>query len=303
MRIASSESCDQQQMCVVQVDILEGLQHSKLSYSSEPDSPLHGLPTITGLLSPENDRAAVAPHSAWGILLTTSLPFLLSESQAAARFLGFIKAEAPTEQVASFPSTYTTQCLPCLLLGGLCVLLHANTDEQPLHLCQVQAFCKSFIKSLCRTSCASAVPCHSMAAQWHEPLLTLCGLTPAGSTKDQQYARSSSQLSSSSKGLSSFSKGTSRGPVRGSGQGNFQHREIDDEESQALEPEGFGVLSALMEGIQSDFQSLVKLAAQFPMSCSSWCHNSNSLLSLPITICRCCAVLCMLSEKCIRAIF
>ena len=58
----------------------------------------------------------------------------------------------------------------------------------------------------------------------------------------------------------------STGPsVRGSGQGNFQHRESDDMESQALEPEGFGVLSALMDGIQSDFQSLVKLAATVPM--------------------------------------
>ena len=242
-------------MHVVQVDILEGLQHSKLSYSSEPDS-LHGLPTVSGLLSPDNDRAAIAPNSAWGVLLSTSLPFLLSESQAAANFLGLIKAEAPSGLVASSSRLYTTPCLPC-------VLLHAITDEHPLHQCQVQALCKCSINKLCRTSWASAIPCHT-SPRLHSGLgfsgmSTLCGLMPAGSSGDKQYARSSSQVSSSSKGVSG-------GPsVRGSGHGSFQHRETDDAESQALELEGFGVLSALMDGIQSDFQSLVKLAAPFPM--------------------------------------
>lgn len=87
---------------------------------------------------------------------------------------------------------------------------------------------------------------------------------PAASTTDKQHARSSLQLSDSNRGLSPLSKGVSRAlSVRRSGQGNLQQRETDNEESQALEPEGNGVLSALMEGIQSDFQSLVKLAAKF----------------------------------------
>ena len=65
-----------------------------------------------------------------------------------------------------------------------------------------------------------------------------------------------------------LSKGMSRDSyVKGSGQGDFQRREKDNKESQALEPEGNGMLSALMEGIQSDFQSLVKLAATLP------CHT------------------------------
>ena len=145
-------------MRVVQVDILEGLQHSKLSYSSEPDSLMHGLPTVSGLLSPDNDRAAIAPHSAWGVLLGTSLPFLLSESQAAANFLGLVKAETPSGLVDSSTSMYTT---PCLLLGNLCVLLHAITDGRPLHQCQVQAFCENSINRLCRTPLASAIPCHT----------------------------------------------------------------------------------------------------------------------------------------------
>ena len=91
---------------------------------------------------------------------------------------------------------------------------------------------------------------------------------PADLTTDKQYARSSSQLSSSSRGVSPLSKGMSRDSyVKGSGQGDFQRREKDNKESQALEPEGNGMLSALMEGIQSDFQSLVKLDATFP------CHT------------------------------
>lgn len=91
------------------MDILEGLQHSKLSYSSESDSPLHGLPVLGGLLSHDNERGVLAPHTAWGALLSTSLPFLMSESKAAADFLGLIKAEQqpPSEQVTS-QSTHTT---------------------------------------------------------------------------------------------------------------------------------------------------------------------------------------------------
>ena len=87
---------------------------------------------------------------------------------------------------------------------------------------------------------------------------------PAGSITDKQHARPSSQLSDSSRAKSPLSKGVSRAfSVTRSGQGNLQRRETDNEECQALEPEGNGVLSALMEGIQSDFQSLVKLAAKF----------------------------------------
>lgn len=80
---------------VVQIDMLEGLQHSKLSYStrSESSSSLHARPIGFGLPSPSHgERGSLAPHSAWEALLNTRLPFLLSEIQAAADFLGLFKA-------------------------------------------------------------------------------------------------------------------------------------------------------------------------------------------------------------------
>ena len=74
--------------------MLEGLQHSKLSYSSRSDSesPLHSLPAGNALASPGyGDRGSLAPHSAWEALLNTRLPFLLSENQAATDFLGLLR--------------------------------------------------------------------------------------------------------------------------------------------------------------------------------------------------------------------
>ena len=105
--------------------MLDGLQHSKLSYSScsDSESPLHGLPTGSGLPSPDSERSVLAPHCAWEALLSTSLPFLLSESQAAADFLGLTKAEQhrPKGQ-ATPPSMYSTPCYACLLLASLCTI-------------------------------------------------------------------------------------------------------------------------------------------------------------------------------------
>lgn len=74
----------------VQVDLLEGLQGSKLSFSSrsDSDSPLHVHHVGTGLPSPSNAKGGpLMPHSAWQALLDTCLPFLLAESKAAADFL------------------------------------------------------------------------------------------------------------------------------------------------------------------------------------------------------------------------
>jgi len=74
----------------LQVDLLEGLQGSKLSFSSRSDSDslLHAHHVGTGLPSPSNaKRGTLIPHSAWQALLDTCLPFLLAESKAAADFL------------------------------------------------------------------------------------------------------------------------------------------------------------------------------------------------------------------------
>ena len=82
--------------CTPQADVLEGLQQSKLSYSSHAGSgsPVHDLPSSSALSSPGyGDRASLAPHSAWEALLNSRLPFLLSENQAAADFLGLVKSQ------------------------------------------------------------------------------------------------------------------------------------------------------------------------------------------------------------------
>ena len=74
----------------LQVDLLEGLQGSKLSFSSrsDSDSPLHVHHVGTGLPSPSNAKGGpLMPYSAWQALLDTCLPFLLAESKAAADFL------------------------------------------------------------------------------------------------------------------------------------------------------------------------------------------------------------------------
>lgn len=94
----------------MQVDLLEGLQHSKLSYStrSDSDSSLHASFIGSSLPSPGSERGPLAPHAAWEALLTTRLSFLLSEIQAAADFLGLIKVEQarPSSQVIA-PGVYT----------------------------------------------------------------------------------------------------------------------------------------------------------------------------------------------------
>jgi len=78
-------------LCVlIQVDLLEGLQGSKLSFSSrsDSDSPLHVHHVGNGLPSPSNAKGGpLMPHSAWQALLDTCLPFLLAESKAAPDFL------------------------------------------------------------------------------------------------------------------------------------------------------------------------------------------------------------------------
>lgn len=102
----------------------------------------------------------------------------------------------------------------------------------------------------------------------------VAGLMQGGSARDKQYGHSLSQPSSLSRGQTPLSKGSSaRGPsVRGSGPGDFQQRGTNKEDSYALEPEGFSVLAALMEGIQSDFGSLV-----ISLSCSSRkCHDCQA---------------------------
>ena len=79
------------------------------------------------------------------------------------------------------------------------------------------------------------------------------GLIPAGSLRGKQFGHASSQPSSPTRGTPSLSPST-----KGQGKGAFQQTATDEEEIQALEPEGSRVLSALMEGIQSDFLSLVR---------------------------------------------
>lgn len=97
-------------------------------------------------------------------------------------------------------------------------------------------------------------------------LVLVSGLIPAGSTTGKQYERASSQPSSPTRGsppLSPSSKGAAgrESAAKGPGEGALQLRETNEEEHQALEPEGSRVLSALMEGIQSDFLSLVRPGA------------------------------------------
>ncbi len=72
------------------MDLLEGLQGSKLSFSSrsDSDSPLHARHLGMGLPSPGHaEGGSLTPHTAWQALLETRLPFLLSENKAAADFL------------------------------------------------------------------------------------------------------------------------------------------------------------------------------------------------------------------------
>ena len=75
---------------LLQMDLLEGLQGSKLSFSSrsDSDSPLHSHHMGTGLPSPGHAEGhSLPPHSAWQALLDSRLPFLLADTKAAADFL------------------------------------------------------------------------------------------------------------------------------------------------------------------------------------------------------------------------
>lgn len=72
------------------MDLLEGLQASKMSFSSHTgsESPLHSQ---FGGSSPHlpggGDGGALSAQAAWRLLLDTRLPFLSAELQAAADFL------------------------------------------------------------------------------------------------------------------------------------------------------------------------------------------------------------------------
>ena len=96
-------------LCVLlKVDLLEGLQGSKLSFSSrsDSDSPLHVHHVGTGLPSPSNAKGGpLMPHSAWQALLDTCLPFLLAESKAAADFL-LLYDVALTAQLSDSPGNH-----------------------------------------------------------------------------------------------------------------------------------------------------------------------------------------------------
>ena len=82
------------------------------------------------------------------------------------------------------------------------------------------------------------------------------GLVPASPGKSKQYERSASALSSPGRGTPPASPSV-RGKIAPS-KAVPQLRETEEEdEIVALEPEATNVLSALLEGIQSDFQSLV----------------------------------------------
>lgn len=95
---------------LVQMDLLEGLQGSRLSFSTRSDSDalldLHH--SGTSLPSPGLAEGGSLPiHTAWQALLESCLPFLLSESLAAAKFLLLYNAApiAPQQPnlIAKFP--------------------------------------------------------------------------------------------------------------------------------------------------------------------------------------------------------
>lgn len=102
---------------LLQMDLLEGLQGSKLSFSSrsDSDSPLHAHHMGPGLPSPSHaEGGSLPPHSAWQALLDTRLPFLLSETKAAADFLLLynVVPVAP-QQLGSPVKSAGLDCRPC----------------------------------------------------------------------------------------------------------------------------------------------------------------------------------------------
>ena len=86
---------------------------------------MHASPLGSSLPSPGSERGPLAPHAAWEALLTTRLPFLLSENQAAADFLGLIKTEHPSpSSQAPSPGVYRGHC------QGIRILPDASISER-----------------------------------------------------------------------------------------------------------------------------------------------------------------------------
>ncbi|DBA75637.1 TPA: hypothetical protein ACH3X2_009071 [Trebouxia sp. C0005] len=201
--VASSPSEPDMGLAHKRVDLLEGLQGSKLSFSSrsDSDSPLHVHHVGTGLPSPSNAKGGpLMPHSAWQALLDTCLPFLLAESKAAADFL----------------------------------LLYDVALTAPL----------------------------SGSAVKH------AGGNPVSPSKSMAHHRStSSQPSSPSSGQPQLSP-----TLKGSTQVLAHSRAAKAENpAEDLVPEGPRVISGMLEGIQTDFQSLVDVVGK-----------SNQTLAVPM---------------------
>ena len=111
------------------MDLLEGLQGSKLSYSSraDSDSPLHAL--HLGSAQPgQSEGAPIAPHSAWQALLDSRLPFLLAENKAAAEFLLLYEPAADAPSQPGSPVKPAGQRCHTALLVCIC------RDLKPIHL-------------------------------------------------------------------------------------------------------------------------------------------------------------------------
>ncbi|DBB03251.1 TPA: hypothetical protein ACH3X3_010647 [Trebouxia sp. C0006] len=197
--VASSPAEPDMGLAHKRVDLLEGLQGSKLSFSSrsDSDSPLHVHHVGTGLPSPSNAKGGpLMPHSAWQALLDTCLPFLLAESKAAADFL-LLYDVALTAPLSGSPGNHA-------------------------------------------------------------------GSNPVSPSKSKAYQRSTSSQPSSPSGrqpqLSPTRKGSTQSRAAKAG-----HQAED------LVPEGPRVLSSMLEGIQTDFQSLVDVVGK-----------SNQMLAVPM---------------------
>ncbi|KAL0020987.1 hypothetical protein WJX77_003610 [Trebouxia sp. C0004] len=201
--VGSSPSEPDMGLAHKRVDLLEGLQGSKLSYSSrsDSDSPLHAHHVGTDLPSLSNAKGySLMPHSAWQALLDTCLPFLLAESKAAVDFL--------------------------LLYN---VALTAPLPGSPVK--------------------------HA-------------GSNPVSPNKSKAYQRStSSQPSSPGGGRPQLSPTRKRSTeVLAQSKATKAGNQAED-----LVPEGPRVLSGMLEGIQTDFQSLVDVVGK-----------SNQILAVPM---------------------
>lgn len=87
------------------MDLLEGLQASKMSFSSHSgsDSPVHSQLRDGSPYAPGGaEEGGLPAHTAWRLLLDSRLPFLSAELQAAADVLLLYITPASADETHSF---------------------------------------------------------------------------------------------------------------------------------------------------------------------------------------------------------